>query len=138
MAIALRYLLLLPLVCSLSPVIGCSEPQACDAMVHPVTAFVANRSGQPLSMLTVTDTLRRTGAVFQVVAPSSETLLPDSTRVAPIFPDTLSEVLDEPFGDNVIVVVTAESRSTSAVYRLIHDVCSSVRRVAGPDTLVLR
>jgi hypothetical protein len=133
----MRKLLLLPLLCSLVLEIGCgTEPSACAAVLTNVTAYVANRTAQPLSVSSVTDTIRRTREVLHVVVSATDTLPVGSTGVVPVFPDTLSETLAA-FGDDVIVVVTADSRFATGVYRLARHGCS-VERLAGPDTLVFQ
>jgi hypothetical protein len=116
---------------------GCSteEPRVCAQMLELTTANVANRTGQPLTGLSVTDTVHRTGAVLHVLAGSADTLPVDSTRVVPIFPDSLRGTL-RMGGDDVMVVVTADGRLASSVYRLAFDGCF-VQRLAGPDTLVI-
>ena len=134
----MRGFLLLCLVGTLTFVGGCSteEPRACAQLLELVAANVANHSGQPLIGLSVTDTVHRTRAVLPVLIGSADTLPVDSTRVVPIFPDSLRSTL-APFGDDVIVVVSANGRSASAVYRLAFDGCF-VQKLAGPDTLVFR
>ena len=133
----MRKILFLTLASSLVLVMGCStEPHACAAVLTIVTANVTNRTGQSLADLSVTDTLRRIGAVLHILTSFPDTLPADSTRVVPIFPDTLSGLL-EAAGDDVIVAVTADDRSASAVYRLGFDGCF-VQKLAGPDTLVMQ
>ena len=114
---------------------GTQEPIACAQLLELVVGKVANRSGQPLIGLSVTDTVHRTGAVLHILSGSPDTLAVDSTRVVPIFPDSLRGTL-APFGDDVTVVVTADARLASAVYRFAFDGCF-IQTLAGPDTLVI-
>jgi len=133
----MRYLLLLFLASGLPLAAGCStEPTVCPSVLALVTTNLANQTGQPLTGLSVRDTVRRTGAVLPVFANSSALLPVDSTRLVPIFPDTLGGTLAAA-GDEVIVVITADGRLASGVYRLAFNGCF-VQRLAGPDTLVLR
>jgi hypothetical protein len=132
----MRYLVLLALPYALPFTLGCStEPLVCATILHTETAYLANSTGQPLAGISVTDTVRRTGAVLHLSA-GLDTLPADSTRVIPVFPDTLSAEL-APRGDDVVVVVTADNHVTSGVYRFFFNGCS-VERLAGPDTLILR
>jgi hypothetical protein len=116
---------------------GCStEEPICAQMLELPATYLTNHTGEALIGLSVTDTVHRTGAVLHVVAGSPDTLSVDSTRVVPIFPDSLRGTLRKG-GDDVVVVVSADGRSASAVYRLSFDGCF-VHRLAGPDTLVIR
>lgn len=111
---------------------GCGNgPLACTAVFTAVAATVVDAAGQPLSGVTVTDTVRRTGAVLDVTAGSP----PAGSGAVIIFSDAfLQEVL--PAGDEVIVVAAVSGRSGSGTYRFGSDGCH-VRKLAGPDTLVV-
>jgi len=111
---------------------GCGTgPSACTASFAMVTAAVVDGSGQALSDVSVTDTVRRTGTVLEV----TQTPPPFDPGTAVIFSDAfLSAVF--PAGDDVSVVATAAGRSGSAQYRFGSDGCH-VRKLAGPDTLVV-
>jgi hypothetical protein len=130
----LPVLLMTSLCASLS---GCStEPHACASVITAVTASIVNATGQPLSGLSVTDTVPRTGEVLHVSSGSpADTLSPNGIRRLPIFKDTFKGAL-APAGDEVIVVVTADGRSTSGRYQFAFDGCF-VQKLAGPDTLLV-
>ena len=117
---------------------GCgTEPPFCTAVLEAIATTVDNGAAQPLNGLTVTDTVRRTGAVLHVVAGSgvADTLPANSSASVVIFSDDfLQAVL--PTGDEVIVVVAAGGRTGSGNYRFGSDGCH-VRKLAGPDTLVV-
>jgi hypothetical protein len=131
---SLPVLLMTSLCASLS---GCStEPRSCASVITAVTASIVNATSQPLSGLSVTDTVSRTGAVLQVSSGSpADTLSPNGVRRLPIFKDTFKEAL-APAGDEVIVVVTADGRSAIGRYRFAFDGCF-VQKLAGPDTLLV-
>jgi len=116
---------------------GCNtEPTACADVLTAVTTSVVNGTGRPLAGLSVTDTVSRTGAVLHVSAGSpADTLPTNGIGRVPIFRDDLRSALG-PTGDEVVAVVTAEGHSGSGRYRLAFDGCV-VRKVAGPDTLVV-
>jgi hypothetical protein len=116
---------------------GCgTEPPVCTAVFEAIAATVVNGAAQPLNGLTVTDTVRRTGAVLQVSAGSvADTLPANSIGRVVIFSDAfLQAVL--PTGDEVIVVAAAGGRHISGPYRFGSDGCH-VQKLAGADTLVV-
>jgi hypothetical protein len=96
-----------------------------------VSATVVNGAGQPLSDVSVIDTVRRTGAVLQV----TDGFLSLSPGQVIIFSDAFVQSVGL-IGDEVIVVATAAGRSGSGTYRFASDGCH-VRKVAGADTLVV-
>lgn len=117
---------------SLCPMLsGCgTDPIVCTASFETITAVAVDGAGQPLSDVTVTDTVRRTGAVLNVTA-NTPSIGPGVT----IFSDGFLQTV-RASGDEVIVVATAAGRSGSADYRFGSDGCH-VRKLAGPDTLVI-
>jgi hypothetical protein len=110
---------------------GCTEPPECTLEFRIFTAAVVDSTGQPLSGVTVTDTVPRTGAVLDVTG-SLASLHFDGV---PIFCDGFQQEI-APAGDDVIVVATAGGRSGRANYRFGADGCH-VRKLAGPDTVVV-
>jgi hypothetical protein len=111
---------------------GCgTQPLVCTAVFAAITATVVDGAGQPLNGVSVTDTVRRTGAVLDVTGGSPST----SPGAVIIFSDAfLGAVV--PAGDEVIVVAGAGGRAGSGNYRFGSDGCH-VLKLAGPDTLVV-
>jgi hypothetical protein len=116
---------------------GCStQPLVCTAEFASLTATVGNGTGQPLPGLSVTDTVRRTGAVLQVTVGSPSTDLPlDGFATVVIFSDAFLDAV-RPTGDDVVVSVAADGHSGGATYRFGTDGCH-VRKLAGPDSVVV-
>jgi hypothetical protein len=74
---------------------GCgTEPHACTAVFVAVTATIVNAAGQPLSGVSITDTVRRTGAVLDLTAGSPST----SPGIVTIFSDAFLQAV-APAGD---------------------------------------
>lgn len=116
---------------------GCgTEPVVCTDEFVVLTATLVNGSGQTISGVSVTDTVVRTGAVLEVMAGSPAIdLPPDGIAAIGIFSDAfIQRVL--PFGEDVVVAVTADGASGSGRYRFGTDGCH-VQKLAGPDTLVV-
>jgi hypothetical protein len=110
---------------------GCdTSPSVCTASFAMITATVVDGTGQALSEVSVTDTVRRTGAVLDV----TQDIPPLDPGTAVIFSDAFLSAI-RPAGDDVTVVATAEAGVGSAQYRFGSDGCH-VRKLAGPDTLV--
>ena len=108
-----------------------TEPRACTAVFVGLSATVVDAAGQPLSGVSITDTVRRTGAVLDVTAGSPST----SPGTVIIFSDAFLQAV-APAGDDVIVVATVGERAGSGAYRFGSDGCH-VLKLAGPDTLVV-
>jgi hypothetical protein len=97
---------------------------------------VANGTGEALTGLRVQDTILRTGRIIEVPAPGELGILPPEGRpMVAIFTDEFKHEV-RLGGDQVAVVVSAGGRSTVARYEFGTDGCH-VRKLAGPDTLVL-
>ena len=111
---------------------GCgTDALVCTAVFVAIPATVVNGAGQALSGVSVTDTVRRTGAVLNVTNGSSA--LSPGTVV--IFSDVFLNAI-MPLGDEVIVVAAVGGHTGNAAYRFGSDGCH-VRKLAGPDTLVV-
>jgi hypothetical protein len=111
---------------------GCgTDALVCTAVFVAIPATVVNGAGQALSGVSVTDTVRRTGAVLNVTNGSSS----PSPGTVIIFSDVFLSAIT-PLGDDVIVVATAGGHAGNATYRFGSDGCH-VRKLAGPDTLVV-
>ena len=124
-----RRILMLGFCAALS---GCgTSPSICTASFAMITASIVDGTGQALSGVSVTDTVRRTGAVLDVTQEPP----PFAPGTAVIFSDGFLSAI-RPGGDEVTVVATAAGGVGSARYRLRSDGCR-VRRLAGPDTLVV-
>ena len=116
--------------CGTDPLVLCSD------QLVALTAAVVNDTGQPLTGLSVTDTVLRTGAVLEVTADSPPSNLPAVGLPATmIFSDEFREAIHAT-GDEVVVVVSAEGHSGSGRYQFGSDGCH-VQKLAGPDTLVV-
>jgi hypothetical protein len=123
---------------SLAPAMtGCgTDPFVCSDELVALTAAVVHGTGQPLTGLSVTDTVLRTGAVLEVTAGLPPSDLPAAgLPVTMIFSDEFREAILA-VGDEVIVVVTAGGHSGSGRYQFGSDGCH-VQKLAGPDTLVV-
>src|SRR6476660_152862 len=81
---------------------ACTEPTACTLSFAAVAATVIDSVGQPLSDVTVIDTVRRTGAVLHV----TDNFPSMSPGQVIIFSDAFVQAVG-PIGDEVIVVVTS-------------------------------
>jgi len=115
-----------------SLVSGCNtEPGVCTRDFRTITAAVVDGAGQPRNDVTAVDTVRRTGAVLDVTA--------ISPSIAPgfvvVFSDAFLQAVARS-GDQVIVVATSGDQSSQATYLFGSDGCH-VRKLAGPDTLVV-
>jgi hypothetical protein len=99
-----------------------------------LTATLVNGSGQTISGVSVTDTVVRTRAILEVGSPAID-LPPDGIAAVGIFSDAFIQTV-LPFGEDVVVAVTADGASGSARYRFESDGCH-VQKLAGPDTLVV-
>jgi hypothetical protein len=117
---------------------GCAtEPVFCADVLTAVTVTVRNGAGQSLGDLTVTDTVRRSGAVLHLVGGAPGDTLPAAgVDHLPIATNEFRDAFLRA-GDEVVVVVAAGGRAGSGLYRLASDGCF-VTKLAGPDTLTVR
>jgi hypothetical protein len=115
---------------------GTTEPVLCGVPEAAITVSVRNGAGQALGGLTVTDTVRRSGAVVKIVIAVPDTLPETGLARVPIATNEMSESFRQA-GDDVVVVVAAAGRVGTGLYRLASDGCS-VTKLAGPDTLTVR
>jgi hypothetical protein len=117
---------------------GCAaEPVICADVLTAVTVTVRNGSGQALAGLTVTDTVRRSGAVLHLAGGVvGDTLAATGVDHLPIITNEFRDAFLRS-GDEVVVVVAAGGRAGSSLYRLASDGCF-VTKLAGPDTLMVR
>ena len=117
---------------------GCAtEPVLCADVLTAVTVTVRNGAGQALGDLTVTDTVRRSGAVLHLVGRAvGDTLPAAGVDHLPIVTNEFRDAFLRT-GDEVVVVVAAGGRGARGLYRLASDGCF-VTKLAGPDTLTVR
>ena len=103
----------------------------CTALFAYVTAVAVDTDANPVSGLAITDTVVRTGHGFAV---PQDVAFPTGT--VDLFSDNfIGEVRKS--GDAVRVTGTAGGKGFSASYTLGSDGCH-VRKIAGPDTVVVR
>lgn len=103
----------------------------CTTIFAYVTVVAVDAGGQPVSGLAVTDTVVRTGHGFAI---SQDAAFPAGT--VDIFSDNLlGEVRQS--GDAVRVIGTAAGTGFNAIYTFGSDGCH-VRKIAGPDTVIVR
>jgi len=120
-------LLALPLVA------GCNREfgSVCTASFAFISAVALDDANQPVSGLVVRDSVIRTVQGFAV----SQVGLPGGSGTFTIFSDNYLASVREG-GDSVVATGTAAGKSFSAVYEFGSDGCH-VRKIAGPDTVVL-
>jgi hypothetical protein len=115
---------------------GCgTEPLICTQELVGVSVAVINGAGQPLDALSVTDTVKRTGAVLHMTSALAPPEVPIEGGHAIVFSDDFIEEVRRG-GDDVVVVMTAGGRVTSSVFRFGSNGCH-VQKIAGPDSLVI-
>ena len=113
---------------------GCdsTDPHICAVPAAALTISVRNGTGQALGGLTVTDTVRRSGAVLNIVSAA----MPDTLPVAGLdYLTVATNEMDPPFrptGDDVAVVVAADGHVGTGVYRL--DSMRIDHEMAEPNT----
>ena len=126
-----RHWRLLLLAVATSACTTSSSGGACTAIFAYITAVAVDAGGQPVTGLAVADTVVRTGHGFAV--PQDAVFLAGTVD---IFSDNfMGEVRES--GDAVRVTGTAAGKGFSASYTFGSDGCH-VRKVAGPDTVVVR
>ena len=114
---------------------GCgTDPVFCTDETVALTAVIVNGTGQPITLISVTDTVVRNGAVLDISASHPAGGLPaDGASQIVVFSDDFMETILPP-SELVAVAVSAGTQSVSARFEFGTDGCH-VRRVAGPDTL---
>lgn len=116
---------------------GCgTEPRVCAEALQALTVPLLNRTDHSLRDFQVTDTVRRTGAVLHLTPTTASALSAQEVGQVTIFTNALRDELSLA-GDEVTVVVAADSHAVAGEFRLASDGCF-VRRLAGPSTLVVR
>lgn len=112
--------------------IGCdTDPSVCTPSFETITATIVDGNGQIVTVVSVRDTVVRTGRILDVQQEPGAF----DPGTAIIFTDALIAVIRRG-GDDVTTVVTADGLIGSGEYRFGSDGCH-VRKLSGPDTLVV-
>lgn len=106
--------------------------RVCTASFAFITSVAVDGAGLPVSNLVVTDTVVRTGKGFDV----AQNGFFNAAGVFVVFSDSYLADVHEA-GDAVRVSGTSGGKGFSATYEFGSDGCH-VRKVSGPDTVVVR
>jgi hypothetical protein len=112
---------------------GSDGGSVCTASFAYLTVHAIDSSGQPVSGLAIRDSVLRTHQAFDVINESFAEYAPGT---ATVFTDSNIGAVRNP-GDSVEVTGAAADSRFTATYVFGSDGCH-VRRIAGPDTVVVR